>query len=70
MIELFHTSLQMIPEPDTKHSRSNLDFGRGFYLTSIKDHTMQYAERFAGRQKTRNMIYRIILNIYIYIMYA
>ncbi len=52
MIELFHTSLQMIPEPDTKHSRSNLDFGRGFYLTSIKDQTMQYAERFDYRQKT------------------
>ncbi len=37
MIELFHTSPFKVEVPDTKHSRSNLDFGRGFYLTAIKD---------------------------------
>ena len=52
MIELFHTSPQKITEPDTRHSRTNLDFGRGFYLTSFKDQAIRYAGRFSDRYDT------------------
>ncbi len=52
MITLFHTSLQKVSEPDTKHSRSALDFGRGFYMTSIEDQARRYASRFIDRNKT------------------
>ncbi len=34
MIRVFHTSLQQVPEPDTKHSRSALDFGT--YIKSTR----------------------------------
>lgn len=52
MIELFHTSPQKITEPDTRHSRTNLDFGRGFHLTSFKDQAIRYAGRFSDRYDT------------------
>ncbi len=52
MIKLYHTSLVKVSEPDTKHSRSALDFGKGFYLTSIEDQARRYASRFVERNKT------------------
>ncbi len=52
MIKVYHTSLQKVSEPDTKHSRSALDFGKGFYLTSIEEQARRYASRFIDRKKT------------------
>ncbi len=57
-MRLYHTSLFQIPVPDTQHSRKNLDFGRGFYLTSIKEQALRYAERFSNRGKV------VWLNVY------
>lgn len=34
---LYHGSSLAVPHPDLTHSRRNLDFGRGFYTTPIKD---------------------------------
>ena len=33
---LYHGSYLAIEKPDLLHSRPNLDFGKGFYLTSIR----------------------------------
>ncbi len=52
MIKVYHTSLQKVSEPDTKHSRLYLDFGKGFYLTSIEEQARRYASRFVDRSKT------------------
>ena len=35
--------------PDLNHSRKYLDFGQGFYLTSIREQTIKYAQRFKRR---------------------
>jgi hypothetical protein len=35
--------------PDTLHSRNYLDFGRGFYLTSLYEQAVRYAQRFKRR---------------------
>ena len=48
-MRLYHSSYVSIHTPDTKHSRQYLDFGRGFYLTTIYDQAVRYAQRFKRR---------------------
>lgn len=50
-MKLFHASTICIEKPDVLHSRDNLDFGKGFYLTSIREQAIRYAERFTRRGK-------------------
>ena len=50
-MRLYHTSTTTVERPDTLHSRKYLDFGQGFYLTSIYDQAVRYAERFKRRQR-------------------
>ena len=46
---MYHSSNVSVPHPDTEHSRRYLDFGRGFYLTSLYDQAVRYAQRFKRR---------------------
>lgn len=46
---LYHSSNQAIELPDTAHSRDYLDFGKGFYLTSLREQAVKYAQRFSRR---------------------
>jgi len=39
----------IVDKPDTSHSRDYLDFGRGFYLTTIYEQAEKYAQRFKRR---------------------
>ena len=48
---MYHASTTIIEKPDVLHSRDKLDFGRGFYLTSIREQAVRYAERFTRRGK-------------------
>ncbi len=48
-MRLYHASTMIIEEPDVQHSRDKLDFGREFYLTSIREQAVRYAERFTIR---------------------
>ena len=48
---LYHASTLRIEKPDVLHSRDKLDFGRGFYLTAMRDQAVRYAERFTRRDK-------------------
>lgn len=43
---VYHTSDVMLTAPDTVHSRRNLDFGKGFYTTRLKEQAVKYGERF------------------------
>lgn len=47
---LYHSSPVAVERPDTEHSREYLDFGRGFYLTSIQEQAVKYAQRFIRRR--------------------
>lgn len=49
---LYHSSTEVVKTPDTAHSRSYLDFGKGFYLTSIYEQAQRYGERFLRRGKS------------------
>lgn len=48
-MKVYHSSNVRVECPDTIHSRSYLDFGKGFYLTTFKDQAIKYAERFIRR---------------------
>lgn len=37
----------MIEGPDNQHSREALDFGKGFYVTKLKEQAEKYAQRFS-----------------------
>lgn len=50
-MKIYHTSNVRVEQPDTKHSRSALDFGKGFYFTSIKEQAVKYGEKFTDRGK-------------------
>ena len=50
-MKLYHASTVVIEKPDVLHSRDKLDFGKGFYLTVIRNQALRYAERFTIRGK-------------------
>lgn len=50
-MRLYHSSYVSVTKPDTNHSRDYLDFGKGFYLTSIHEQAVRYAQRFLRRQR-------------------
>lgn len=50
-MRVYHSSTCIVDYPDTKHSRDYLDFGRGFYLTTMEDQARSYALRFTARGK-------------------
>ena len=45
-MKLYHSSNMSVVKPDIIHSRDYLDFGKGFYLTSIHEQAVRYAQRF------------------------
>jgi hypothetical protein len=48
-MKLYHGSLEAIEKPDISFSRSNTDFGKGFYTTIIKSQAEKWTERFKRR---------------------
>lgn len=48
-MKLYHSSNSVVENPDIQHSRNYLDFGRGFYLTSLYEQAVRYAQRFKRR---------------------
>ena len=45
-MKLFHASPVVVEHPDVYHSREHLDFGKGFYLTTLREQALKYAKRF------------------------
>lgn len=50
-MEVYHASMVRVEHPDVCHSRKFLDFGQGFYVTTLKDQAVKYARRFTRRGK-------------------
>lgn len=50
-MKLYHASDCKVETPDTSHSREQLDFGKGFYLTSMREQAVNYGARFTRRKK-------------------
>jgi hypothetical protein len=43
---LYHGSYTAVEKPDLSYARYKTDFGRGFYLTPLKDQAIRWAARF------------------------
>lgn len=43
---VYHASNKRFVAPDVLHSREALDFGKGFYVTRLKEQAEKYARRF------------------------
>lgn len=50
-MEVYHSSFTSVESPDVNHSREFLDFGKGFYLTTLYDQAVKYAQRFKRRKR-------------------
>ena len=50
-MRLYHSSNVLVQHPDIVHSRNYLDFGKGFYLTTLQEQAINYAQRFIRRQQ-------------------
>lgn len=48
---LYHGSYMEISHPDIKHSRSNVDFGSGFYTTPLYEQAVKWCGKFKRRGK-------------------
>ncbi len=48
---VYHGSFVIVDNPDLKHSRPNVDFGKGFYVTPIYEQTEKWCSRFKRRGK-------------------
>lgn len=42
----FHGSNIEVNKPDVYHSRESVDFGKGFYITPVKEQAIKWAARF------------------------
>lgn len=60
-MNVYHGSNMVIDHPDISHSFRNLDFGKGFYVTTVR----KQAERWAKRKALFAENTRPILNEYI-----
>lgn len=56
-MKVYHTSATTVQQPDILHSREYLDFGKGFYVTTLREQAVKYAERFIlrGREAWLNV---------------
>lgn len=59
MLTVYHGSTVQVTAPIAKAGRENLDFGRGFYITDIREQAERWASRIA-----RQLQEIAILNIY------
>ncbi len=48
---VYHGSYLAIQTPNLVHSRSNVDFGRGFYTTPLYEQAVKWCEKFKCRGK-------------------
>ena len=48
-MKVYHSSNMVVEHPDIQHSRKYLDFGRGFYMTTLYEQAERYAQLFKRR---------------------
>ena len=60
MKRLFHGSDVAVRNPQVKIGRNKVDFGQGFYLTSLREQAESWAQTIASRTRS----HKPILNVY------
>ena len=59
---VYHGSLGVVEQPDVLHSYRPLDFGKGFYVTTVREQ----AERWARRKADLFERDKAVINIFIF----
>ena len=44
-MKVYHGSIEVVKSPDVLHSYRSLDFGKGFYVTTVKEQAEKWAKR-------------------------
>ena len=44
-MKVYHGSIEIVKSPDVLHSYRPLDFGKGFYVTTVKEQAEKWAKR-------------------------
>lgn len=57
---VYHGSAVTVRNPDVLHSFRNLDFGKGFYVTTVRDQAVKWARRKADIARLKTAV----LNVY------
>jgi hypothetical protein len=55
-MKVYHGSSLVVNNPDVHFSRKNLDFGKGFYVTSYQEQAENWAKRKALRKGTTPIV--------------
>ena len=53
---LYHGGTEAVMHPDCKAGRKNLDFGQGFYVTSLQEQAEGFARRKAQDRKSNPVV--------------
>ena len=61
-IIVYHGATQKVAKPLCAFGRSHLDFGRGFYVTDLRQQAVEWAFRLARNRKEAPMLNRYTLN--------
>jgi hypothetical protein len=61
-MKVYHGSSIIVNNPDVNFSRRNLDFGKGFYVTSYQEQAENWAKRKALRKGTSPIVSTYTLN--------
>ena len=59
---VYHGGTDIVERPICKFGRSNLDFGQGFYVTSLRKQAVGWATQTADRRKKAPVLNRYHLN--------
>ena len=57
---VYHGSVDIVKKPDINHSYRPLDFGKGFYVTTVEEQAKKWARRKANIMSTE----KSIINVY------
>lgn len=61
IIEVYHAGVDHIENPDTTHSRTQLDFGPGFYLTDIYEQAVNWSIRRSNKFNKEPVVNKYLL---------
>ena len=61
-IIVYHGGTEIVEHPICKFGRPNLDFGKGFYVTDIRQQAIDWAKQTANRRKKLPILNRYRLN--------
>ena len=59
---VYHGSSAVVENPDVEHSFRPLDFGKGFYITSVREQAVRWAHRKAEAYKKYDIIMGKVAN--------